>query len=297
MASSAKVAIITGANQGIGYGIAHRLARLYPTSYYAKTSSSTGSSADQLVVYFTARNVERGNESLKKLTDELKGSKVLAQDGGLTTFKFHQLDITDPNSRSALRQTIADNHGTEGIDLLINNAGIALDGFDAEVVKKTLATNYYATRDMITEFAPAMRKNGRIVTLASMSGHLKGYSDSLVSAFHGADTQVAVDNLMSSFQSAVSAGTNDKDGWKQSAYCVSKAGVIALHRALAKQYSAENAHFLLNACCPGYVDTSMTKHKGHLTLDEGAATPVTLALDDIGGKNGTFWERQKESQW
>ena len=41
---------------------------------------------------------------------------------------------------------------------------------------------------------------------------------------------------------------------------------------------------LVNACCPGYVNTDMTKGNGAKTVDQGAKTPVMLAL----GKN--WWE-------
>lgn len=264
-------------------------ARLYPTSHWA------GSSPSPLTIYFTSRSVDRGKESLAKLTDELaaENDKVLAKDGGLTTFKYHQLDITDAASRAKLLETLKKEEG--GLDLLVNNAGIALNGFDAEVVKDTLHTNYYSTRDIILEYLPSIRKGGRVVTLASMAGKLTGYSDGKVQEFTSASTVQDVDKLMQAFQESVSAGKHEEAGYKSAAYSVSKAGVIALHRALAKQ--KEYPDVLINSCCPGYVSTRMTKEKGHLTLDEGSATPVTVALDDISGKSGTFWEKQKESSW
>lgn len=46
-----------------------------------------------------------------------------------------------------------------------------------------------------------------------------------------------------------------------------------------------------------YVNTDMTKGKGIKTPDDGAKTPVMLALEDIGGRSGEFWEREKISQW
>ena len=155
-ASTSKIAIVTGANQGIGYGIARRLATLYPSSHF-------GSTSEPLTVYFTARNVERGQASFSELSNELSstGSKILAKDGGLTTLKFHQLDIDDPKSRSTLKNTIQQEEG--GLDLLINNAGIALDGFNADVVKKTLHTNYYSTKDLTEELLPLLKKGGRVV--------------------------------------------------------------------------------------------------------------------------------------
>lgn len=49
------------------------------------------------------------------------------------------------------------------MNLLVNNAGIALEGFDAKMTEETLATNYWATKDMILEALPQMAKEGRVV--------------------------------------------------------------------------------------------------------------------------------------
>jgi carbonyl reductase 1 len=41
----------------------------------------------------------------------------------------------------------------------------------------------------------------------------------------------------------------------------------------------------------------MTKGGGFKTPDEGAMTPVMLAIQDIGGKTGKFFQHEKEIQW
>jgi carbonyl reductase 1 len=41
----------------------------------------------------------------------------------------------------------------------------------------------------------------------------------------------------------------------------------------------------------------MTKGNGHKTVDEGAMTPVYLALGDIKGINGEFWQNEKIVRW
>lgn len=289
---------------GIGYGIASRLARLWPTSYYASLGASA-SKPYSLTLYFTARNLERGQESLETLRKELReqkaadGKAILSENGGLTRLVFHQLDITDSNSRESLRDTLMKNEG--GLDLLINNAGIALDGFNSDVVEQTLGTNYWATKDLTMLLASKMRKGGRVVTVASMAGKLKGYSPMLTQRFkdaHASRSTDHADKLMADFQQDVKSGDLEDNGWKLAAYSVSKAGVIALHGALSKKYQDEGRDLLVATCCPGYVNTRMTKHKGVRHTDEGAATPVVLALDEIGAdKGGSFWENEKESQW
>ena len=62
---------------------------------------------------FTARNAELGLEAEKKLQGE-----------GLQNVKFLQMDVTDKKSIEKARDFIKEKHG--GLDILINNAGIAL---------------------------------------------------------------------------------------------------------------------------------------------------------------------------
>jgi len=41
----------------------------------------------------------------------------------------------------------------------------------------------------------------------------------------------------------------------------------------------------------------MTKGKGRKTPDQGAQTPVMLAIEEIGGKSGAFWQHEEEISW
>ena len=67
---------------------------------------------------------------MKSLNEDpqLKKAKSLKADGGEAEIKYHQLDITDRKSVQTLAEYIKKTHG-DGIDFVINNAGIALDGF------------------------------------------------------------------------------------------------------------------------------------------------------------------------
>ena len=58
----------------------------------------------------------------------MKQAKALKADGGLAEIKYHHLDITDESSIKDLAKHLKETH-TEGIDFVINNAGIALNGF------------------------------------------------------------------------------------------------------------------------------------------------------------------------
>jgi carbonyl reductase 1 len=58
----------------------------------------------------------------------LKAAKALKSDGGISEIKYHALDIADSKSIQTFVHHLKQSHG-EGIDFVINNAGIALDGF------------------------------------------------------------------------------------------------------------------------------------------------------------------------
>ena len=63
------------------------------------------------------------------------------------------------------------------------------------------------------------------------------------------------------------------------------------------EYEKSGGKALVNVCDPGWVNTDMTKGKGPLTVDEGAKTPVFLALGEIGGKIGGFWKDEHIIEW
>jgi carbonyl reductase 1 len=252
------------------------------------------------VIYLTARSEERGAEAVGTLSNDpqLKQVKALQQDGGSISINFHALDISDSKSIDAVRDYLTKEH-PEGLDVVINNAGIALQGFDSQVVQQTLQTNYYGTLEASQKLLPLVKPNGRLVNVSSQLSYLDNYSSELRDAFHAASgTSVdAVSALMSRFQSAVDKGEVKESGFPSSAYGVSKAGVTAVTKVLAKLEAQRDSRVLVNACCPGYVKTDMTRGGGMITPDEGAQTPVMLALGDIDDTSGEFWKSQKVQSW
>lgn len=137
-----------------------------------------------------------------------------------------------------------------------------------------------------------------MVNVASMVGHLNSrYSDSLKQKFLATQTVSDVTNLMQAFTRAVEQGNQEMEGWPSAAYAVSKTGIIGMTRALANEEQEKGSRVLINSCCPGFVNTDMTKGRGVKTVDQGAETPVMLALGDLGGKSGEFWEKKKISEW
>ncbi|XP_012517272.1 PREDICTED: carbonyl reductase [NADPH] 1-like, partial [Propithecus coquereli] len=133
MSSCSRVVLVTGANKGIGFAIARDLCRQF--------------SGD---VVLTARDAARGQAAVQQLQAE-----------GLSP-RFHQLDIDDLQSIRALRDFLRSEYG--GLDVLVNNAGIAFKTADptpfhiqAEV---TMKTNFFGTRDVCTELLPLIKPQG-----------------------------------------------------------------------------------------------------------------------------------------
>ncbi|GCB76559.1 hypothetical protein scyTo_0019157 [Scyliorhinus torazame] len=274
---SKRVAVVTGANKGIGLAVVRALCPQFDGD-----------------VYLTSRDRDRGQQALHKLQQEQL--KPL----------FHQLDINDLQSIRDLRSFMSQTYG--GIDVLINNAGIAFKMADttpfSTQAEVTLATNFFATRDVCTELLPIIKPQGRVVNVSSVSSTmaLQKCSQELKNKFRSTTiTEEELVELMKKFIEDAKRGDHVQQGWAPSAYGVSKIGVTVLSRIHARMLSKERAAdgILLNACCPGWVKTDMAGPNAPLTLEEGAVTPVYLALLPAGaeGPHGEFVSKKTVQEW
>ena len=59
---------------------------------------------------------------------QLKKARALKKDGGLSTIKYKGLDISKKESIDEMGRFLEKEH-PDGIDVVVNNAGIAMDGF------------------------------------------------------------------------------------------------------------------------------------------------------------------------
>ncbi|XP_070263324.1 carbonyl reductase [NADPH] 3 [Myotis yumanensis] len=256
MSSCSRVALVTGANKGIGFAITRDLCRQF--------------SGD---VVLTARDEARGRAAVQQLQAE-----------GLSP-RFHQLDIDDLQSIRALRDFLRKEYG--GLNVLVNNAGIAFKvndptPFDVQA-EVTLKTNFFATRNVCNELLPIIKPHGRVVNISSLLGSraLEQCYWPLQEMFRCKDlTEGDLVDLMKKFVEDAKNGVHESEGWPNSAYGVSKLGVTVLSRILARQLDEKRKadRILLNACCPGWVKTDMAGDFGSRTVEEGAETPVYLAL-------------------
>src|SRR2546423_9809579 len=106
--SFSRVAVVTGANKGIGLAIVRQLALQYPSS-----SFNNG----PVLIYLTARDKSRGEAAVKDIHNDphLAKPRALDSQGGLSTVKYHGLDIADQSSIDEFVTTMKKAH-PDGID-------------------------------------------------------------------------------------------------------------------------------------------------------------------------------------
>lgn len=145
------VAVVTGANRGLGLEIARQLAHR------------------GLRVVLTAREPRSGEAAAQRLA--ANGLDVA----------FYPLDVTSRDQAYALARAVADRHGR--LDVLVNNAGVLVDPkgsraltLDLDVLRRTLETNVVGLLGVTQALATLLEAGGRgrIVNLSSGLGQIAG---------------------------------------------------------------------------------------------------------------------------
>jgi len=155
MANAKKVALITGANKGLGLEMARQLGK-------------TG-----VTVVLAARDPQKGEAAAGALRRE-----------GVDAH-FLKLDVTNRQDHSAAARFLEQNFGR--LDILINNAGIAGEQLGAgspgsptdEVLQQTFDTNFFAPVALTRALLPLLRKSeaARIVNMSSILGSQTLHAD------------------------------------------------------------------------------------------------------------------------
>ena len=273
MSAQPRIALVTGGNKGLGFAICRALA---------------ASTNPRVHVLVGSRDRQRGQEAVQQLRSE-----------GRDNVDSLAIDINDPSSIESAAQHLKKEYG--GLDILVNNAGIATkgDAFDEDVARTTLATNYYGTRDAYRILSPLLRPHARVVNVSSMAGRsaLRKMSDDRRAKLMREDlTQPQLDALMDDFVADVKEGQWKERGWPNTAYGTSKAGVSMMTRIQAREQ--KDASVAINCCCPGWVRTDMTSKDAPKSPEQGAITPVKLALlPETDKTTGKFWEDEQVKDW
>ena len=154
---SKKIALITGANKGIGFETARQLGKL------------------GVSIIAASRNKERGIAAVEKLHTE-----------GIDA-EFLQLDVYNDAEIQSAFEFIHNKYGK--LDILINNAGIQVEHGDwgvnntptisEKALRETFDTNFFQVVKLTNTLLPLIRKSaaGRIVNLSSILGSLTLHSD------------------------------------------------------------------------------------------------------------------------
>ena len=239
-----RIILITGANKGIGLETARQLG------------------AQGHTVLVGARDEKKATEAVA----------ALAKDG--ITAHPVILEVTDSQSIAQAVRQIEAQFGK--LDTLINNAGVALEGWGSKASETTLTvwrkvfeTNVFALVELTQALLPLLKKSeaGRIVNLSSILGSLTLHSDPSSPIYD----------------------------FKAAAYNTSKAAV--------NQYSVHLAHELrdtpinVNAAYPGWVKTDLGGADAPMNVVDGAKTSVWLATLPADGPTGGFFHLHDRLPW
>jgi carbonyl reductase 1 len=262
MAETPRIAVVTGANQGIGRAIVKGL---------HQQLDGTG------VVYLTGRNQERIEAAAVELDPQGR------------TIVGHRLDVRSGEDVASFAAAIGDRHG--GVDLVFSNAGYrrSPESDRRAQVRPFVDTNNLGATRMIRSLGPLLRPGGRFLITASDFGTLRGLAPHLHSCF---DTDhISLDDLdatMLRYVELVESGHDVDEGWPESVNVPSKIGQVAAARIYARLRAtdARRHAILIAAICPGLVDTPtsrpwFTDMSAAQTPDEAAARLLPLALEPI----------------
>jgi carbonyl reductase 1 len=257
-----RIAVVTGANQGLGFALAEGLAqRLAPGD----------------IVYLTGRSADGLRAAAARI-----GAPVADVD-------THVLDVRDGAAVGAFADALRQRHG--GVDVIFSNAAARLTPNTpwTELVGPFVDTNNLGTTRMLRAFSPLLRPGGRLLVVASDFGTLNNLPESLHKRFD-TDTMTLddVDATMLAWRDAVLDGTAGAEGWPEWINIPSKVGQVAAVRVLARdRRDTDMPHgTLIAAVCPGLIDTAASRPwfddmSGAQTPTQAATDPLHLALDPV----------------
>jgi NAD(P)-dependent dehydrogenase (short-subunit alcohol dehydrogenase family) len=241
-----KVALITGANKGIGFETARQLGQ------------------QGVTVLLGSRDAARGEAAAKTLQGE--GLDVRAV----------KIDVVKEADQTAVVEQIEKEFGK--LDILINNAGVMLDGslagnsvsrISQQALRDTFEANVFAVVGLTQKLLPLIRKSeaGRIVNVSSILGSL---------TLHATKGSPIYDK-------------------KPFAYNASKAALNAFTVHLAEEL--DGTKIKVNSAHPGWVKTDLGTDAAPMNTVDGAKTEVQLATLPEDGPTGGYFHMGQPLPW
>ncbi|MFJ4467698.1 SDR family NAD(P)-dependent oxidoreductase [Streptomyces sp. NPDC089424] len=234
--TTSRIALVTGANQGLGRALVEGLAaRMQP---------------DDLVL-LTGRSSQRVEDAAGEIA---RSSAARARVEGRV------LDVTDTDAIARLAEELRAKYG--GVDIVVSNAVARLlpEESQAERADEFIDVSNTATHAILRSFGPVLRPGGRLLVVASSLGTLGHLDGRLHHLFEGASLD-QVEQAVESWRNAIHDGTAQEAGWPLWLNVPSKVAQVAAVRAVAAERRAQDLadDTLVAAACPGMVDTETSR--------------------------------------
>jgi carbonyl reductase 1 len=258
--NTSRIALITGANQGLGRALAEGLA--------------AGMEPHDRVL-LTGRDPERVEAAAAAVADGPATARV----------EGRALDVRDGDAIAALAAELGE------VDIVFSNATARMSpqADPVDEVDAVAETSNVATTTILRAFAPRLRPGGRLIIVASALGTLDKLDGRVAGRFAQAATENldAVDALVADWRQAVLHGRAEDEGFGAWLNIPSKVAQVAAVRALARERRAADLaeNKLLMALCPGLIDTDASRPwfedmSAAQTPAGAAAWPVQLVLGE-----------------
>ncbi|GAA4623434.1 SDR family NAD(P)-dependent oxidoreductase [Actinoallomurus vinaceus] len=260
MSTTPKVALVTGATQGLGLALVEGLAQRM---------------ASHDTVYLTGRDLDRVTQTVE------------AMPSGGARVRGEILDVAAPEAADRLAARLKELHG--GVDIVFNNAVMRVgpDDDPREIVEEYAEVNNFGTTRVLRAFAPLLRDDARLIVVASALGTLHFLAPVLHDRFDGLASLDEVDEQVTVWRDAVKDGSARGGPWPGFVNIPSKIGQVAAVRTLARQRHEQDTPrgILLAAVCPGMMNTptsAMWWDVGNApTPAEAAVALLDLALEPV----------------
>jgi carbonyl reductase 1 len=245
-----RVALVTGATQGLGLALVDALA--------ARLDGED-------TVYLTGRNPAR--------TDAARGSLTSPRARVITEL----MDVASDEAVMETAASLAERHGS--LDIVISNAYSRVLPKDrpAEVIDDYVATNNLGTTRVLRAFAPILSDGGTLLVIASILGTLHYLAPVLHERFDELTTLEDVDAAVVHWREAVKDGSAFAEAWPAFINIPSKIGQVSAVRTLARlrRESDLERGILLASVSPGMIDTGASRPWFDMST---AQTPAEAAV-------------------